>query len=137
MLVLKAGLSLAMPAVAIVLAALVQLALTSLWPQVQRIHFPVASVDSYAAVLLAGALCFAAGRFLQRFVRNGYGAACATLVPIGWLAMVLWGTLRFSNSVHWSEPLTLFILATGLTPLTGVLAGWGLSAMRDERRASA
>lgn len=43
----KLALSVALPALAILVAALAQLLLTTIWPGVQHIPFPVASADSY------------------------------------------------------------------------------------------
>ena len=62
---LKLALNLVLPAVGIVLAALVQLAFTTLWPGIQVVPSLVVSVDSYFVVLLTVGLCFVAGAWAQ------------------------------------------------------------------------
>jgi hypothetical protein len=65
----KLVLCVALPALAIIVAALAQLLLTTIWPAVQHIHFPGVSADSYFVILLVAALCFFAAAWLQRNVR--------------------------------------------------------------------
>ena len=77
---LKLALSLTLPALGIVLAALAQLALTTLWPGIQVVPSVVVSVDSYFVVLLTIGLCFYAGGWTQRNVPTIAGAACAARV---------------------------------------------------------
>ena len=127
---LKLALNLTLPALGIVLAALAQLALTTLWPGIQVIPSVVVSVDSYFVVLLTIGLCFYAGRWTQRNVPTIAGAACAVIAPLAWLGVVLRGTMMGAGSIAWFRPLTLFTIFTAMAPLIGVAWGWTMSASK-------
>jgi hypothetical protein len=131
---LKHCLSLALPGVAIIAAALAQLALVTLWPGVQRLHFPIVSADSYFVVLLAGALCFVAGRWSRRSLGNLTGLICALAAPLAFLGLFLWPTLgldiRAVGFAHiaWLTPITSFLIVSASLPLAGVALGWAFEA---------
>jgi hypothetical protein len=117
----------ALPAMGIVLAALVQLALTTLWPGIKVVPSLVVSIDSYFVVLLTVGLCFIAGGWAQRNVPTTAGAACAVIAPLAWLGLLLKGTMTGVGSIAWLRPLTLFTIFTALAPLIGVALGWAMS----------
>jgi hypothetical protein len=108
---LKLILNVALPALGIVLAALVQLALTTLWSGIKVVPSLVVSIDSYFVVLLTVGLCFVAGDWAQRSVPTIAGAACAVIAPLAW----------------WLRPLALFTIFTAMAPLIGVALGWAIS----------
>jgi hypothetical protein len=130
---LKLALNLALPALGIVLAALAQLALTTLWPGIQSIPSPVASFDSYIAVLLALGLCFLAGRWTHHIVPTVAGAACAAIAPLVWLGLILRGNFSIAASIAWFRPVTIFLIFTAVTPLIGVALGGALSPSEPRR----
>jgi hypothetical protein len=123
-------------ALSVALPALAQLLLTTIWPGVQHIPFPVASADSYFVVLLVAALCFLAAAWLQRNVRTPAGVVCTAVVPTAWLGLLLWATMRPVDHIAWFRPITLFTIAAAIAPLAGVAAGWGASLMRRNPPAS-
>jgi hypothetical protein len=126
----KLSLSVALPALAIIVAALAQLLMTTIWPGVQHIAFLGVSADSYLVVLLVAALCFVAAAWLQRNVRTLASAVCTAVVPIAWLGTMLWPTMRHVNHVVWFRPITIFMIAAAMAPLVGVATGWGASRIR-------
>ena len=130
----KLALSVALPALAILVAALAQLVLTTIWPAVQHIPFPGVSADSYFVVLLIVALCFVAASWLQRNVGTLAGAVCAAAVPTTWLVLMLWPTMRHVEHIVWLRPITIFMIAAAMAPLVGVAAGWGASLIRRNPR---
>jgi hypothetical protein len=121
---LKLTANLAAPALGIVAAALAQLALTALWPGIRAITFPIVSLDSYIAVLLALSLCFLAGRWAHHNLSTIAGAVCAMCVPLVWLGLILRGSLMLSGPIAWFRPLTIFMLFSASAPLIGVAVGW-------------
>ena len=127
---LKLALNLVLPAVGIVLAALVQLAFTTLWPGIQVVPSLVVSVDSYFVVLLTVGLCFVAGAWAQRNVPTIAGAACAVIAPLAWLGLLLKGTMMGVGSIAWFRPLTLFTIFTAMALLIGVGLGWAMSSSK-------
>jgi hypothetical protein len=129
---LRLVLNLVLPAAGIVLAALVQLAFTTLWPGIQMVPSRVVSVDSYFVVLLTVGLCFVAGRWAQRNVPTIAGAACAVVAPLAWLGLLFKSTFMGIGSIAWFRPLTLFILFTAMAPLIGVALGWALSSSKRQ-----
>jgi hypothetical protein len=129
--VIKLVANLALPAVGIVVPALAQLALTTLWPGIQAIPSAVVSIDSYIVLLLALGLCFLAGSWAHHNVRTIAGAACAVIAPLGWLGLILRGNLLIAGSITsiaWLRPLTIFIIFSASAPLIGVALGWTLSS---------
>lgn len=130
---LKLALNLALPAMGIVVAALAQLALTTLWPRIQFVPSAVVSLDSYIAVLLAFGLCFLAGRWTHRIVPTVAGAACAAIAPLAWLGLNFSGNFMISASIAWFRPLTIFMMFTAFAPLIGVALGWTLSSSKLRR----
>ena len=130
---IKLATNLALPALGIVAAALIQLALTTLWPGLPAIPFPVVSLDSYVAVLLALGLCFLASRWAYHNVPTIAGAACAAIAPVAWLALILRGSLFIGGSIAWLRPLTIFTIFTASAPLIGVSLGLALSSSKLRR----
>ena len=126
----KLALSLVLPALAILIAALAQLLLTTIWPGVQHIAFPGVSADSYFVVLLLVLLCFVAASWLQRNVRTLPGAVCTAVVPTAWLLLSLWANVGHAKHIAWFRPITIFMIAAAMAPLVGVAAGWGASLIR-------
>jgi hypothetical protein len=124
---LKLTLNVALPAVGIVLAALVQLALTTLWPGIKVVPSLVASIDTYFVVLLTVGLCFVAGGWAQRNVPTIAGAACAVIAPLAWLGLLVKGTMMGAGSIAWLRSLTLFTIFAAMAPLIGVALGWAIS----------
>jgi len=80
----SALLSVLASAVAIVLGALMQLALTTLWPQVQSITIRHVSLDSYVVVGALLVLSFIVGRSPTRIA-----FWASSVVPLGWLAAMV------------------------------------------------
>jgi hypothetical protein len=129
----KLVLNLALPALAIVVAALAQLALTSLWPGIRLVPSAVVSLDSYIVLLLALGLCFLAGQWAHRIVPTVAGAACAAIAPLAWLGLIFRGSFMIGGSIAWFQPLTIFIVSTALAPLIGVALGWALASSKFRR----
>jgi hypothetical protein len=127
---LKLALNFALPAAGIVLAALVQLALTTLWPGIKVVPSLVVSIDSYFVVLLVIGLCFVAGGWAQRNVPTITGAACAVIAPLAWLGLLVKGTMMGVGSIAWLRPLVLFTIFTAMAPLIGVALGWAMSSSK-------
>jgi len=130
---LKLALNLALPGLAIVVAALAQLALTTLWPGIQAVPSAVVSIDSYIVLLLALGLCFLAGRWTHRIVPTVAGAACAAIVPLAWIELICRGNFMLGGSIAWFRPLTIFVIFTAIAPLIGVALGWVLSSSNLQR----
>jgi|SRR5882724_4230525 len=130
---IKLAVNLALPALGIVVAALTQLALTTLWPGIQAVPFTVVSLDSYVVVLLALGLCFLAGGWTHHNVPTIAGAVCAVIAPLAWFGLILRGTLMIGGSIAWFRPLTVFIIFTAIAPLIGVALGWSLSSSKLRR----
>jgi hypothetical protein len=126
----KLAQSLALPALGIVVAALAQLALTTLWPGIQAVPSAVVSLDSYFVLLLVLALCFLAGRWTRHNVPTVAGAACTAIAPVLWLGLILKGNFMMVGSIAWFRPLTIFIMFTAIAPLVGVTFGWALPSLR-------
>ena len=129
---LKLALNAALPAVGIILAALVQLAYETLWPAIKFAPFLFVSIDSYLVVLLAMGFCFVAGGLAQRNVPTIAGAACAVIAPLAWLGLLL-SALMGRGSVAWLRPLVLFTIFMAVAPLIGVASGWGMSSAKRTR----
>lgn len=125
--------SLLLPAVAILLAAFAQLALTAVWPGVREIRSPIVTADGYFAALSSGVLCFCAGRLLRRWVGVPSGFVCAAIVPSVYLCLFLWAILgramwQLGAHIAWLRPITLFSVASAILPLLGLALGWWTSA---------
>jgi hypothetical protein len=129
----KLAVNLALPALGIVLAALAQLALTTLWPGIQAVPSAVVSLDSYFVVLLVLGLCFLTGRWAHHNVPTVAGATGAAIAPLAWLGLILNGNFTIAGSIAWFRPLTIFIMFTAIAPLVGVAFGWALSSLRIRR----
>jgi hypothetical protein len=129
----KLVLNLALPALAIVVAALAQLALTSFWPGIRLVPSAVVSLDSYIVLLLALGLCFLAGQWAHRIVPTVAGAACAAIAPLAWLGLIFRGSFMIGGSIAWFQPLTISIVSTALAPLIGVALGWALASSKFRR----
>src|ERR1700732_1805338 len=97
----KLALNLALPALAIVVEALAQLALTSLWPGIQLVPSVVVSLDSYIVLLRALGLCFLAGQWAHRTVPTVAGAACAAIAPLAWLGLIIRGSFMIGGAGAW------------------------------------
>jgi hypothetical protein len=130
---LKLILNLALPGLAIVVAALTQLALTTLWPGIQNVPSAVVSIDSYIVLLLALGLSFLAGRWTHRIVPTIAGAAFAAIVPLAWFGLICRGNFTLGGSIAWFRPLTIFTMFTAIAPLIGVALGWVLSPLKLQR----
>lgn len=126
----KLGLSLAFPALAILVAALAQLVATTLWPGIARIPSVVVSLDGYAVVILAMGLCCFAGRWSQRNVPGIAGAASVGAAPLAWFGLVVTGMFATTPKIAWSQYLTIFVLVAAAAPLVGVNMGWVMSASK-------
>jgi hypothetical protein len=131
---LKLILSLALPGLAIVVAALAQLALTTLWPGIQVVPSAVVSIDSYIVLLLALGLPFLAGRWTHRIVPTVAGAACAAIAPLTWFGLICRGNFTLGGPIAWIRPLTIFMMFTAIAPLIGVALGWVLSPSKLRRQ---
>jgi hypothetical protein len=127
---LNLALNLVLPTAGIVLAALGQLAFTALWPGIQVAPSLVVSIDSYFVVLLTVGLCFVAGGWAQRNAPTIAGAACAVIVPLAWLGLVLRSTMMGVGSIVWFRPLTLFTIFAAMAPLIGVALGRAMSSSK-------
>jgi hypothetical protein len=120
-------------ALGIVVAGLVQVAVTTLWPGIQRLPSAGISIDSYVVVLLMAGLCFFAGQWARRNVSTVAGAACAAIVPLAWLALFVTSTMIGVGPVAWLRPLTVLSLFAAAAPLIGVAAGWMSSSPKYGR----
>ena len=124
--------SLLLPALAIFMAALAQHILTTTWPGIREIRFPIVTIDSYFVVLSSGFLCFLAGAILQRYVGSRSGFVCAVIAPLAFLWLVLWPLvgqpmLEFGVKIAWLRPSVLFFIVASISPLLGVALGWSYS----------
>lgn len=128
--------NLALPGLAIVVAALAQLAITTLWPEIRVVPSAVVSLDGYIAVLLTLGFCFLAGRWTYHIVPTVAGAACAAISPLAWLGLVLRGNFMIVGSIAWFRPLTIFEMFTAIAPLIGVALGWALSSSKLRQQQS-
>jgi O-antigen ligase len=122
--ILKLIVNLVLPALGLVLAALAQLGLTTLWPAIQGFPSYLVSIDSYLAVLLTLGLCFFAGRRPHTNVPTVLGAACVGVVPLVWLGLTLRGILAPAGHIVWFRSLTVFMMVIAVVPLIGVGLGW-------------
>jgi hypothetical protein len=135
---LKLAINVVLPAVGIFLAALIQLAVNTLWPALKFVPFLYFSIDSYLLVSLAAGFCFVAGGLAQRSVPTVAGAASAVIVPLAWLALWLKVIVTGgASTVAWLRPVTLFTIFTALLPLIGVALGWATSSSRGRSVAEA
>ena len=116
------------PAAAIVLAALAQLTLTSLWPGVQHFSARGVSIDSYLVVGAVATLSMLVGYRLWRSAPTRSGFLVSLLAPLAWLGLVL-STLPPFRVIALNFA-TTFTLAVAIAPLGGLLAGWATSASR-------
>jgi len=128
-----------LPALAIMAAALAQLALTSAWPGIREIRSPIVTADGYFFVLSAGILCFLAGRVLRRRMGSRLGLVCAAIVPAAYVCLILWALFgralwRLGAHIAWLRPLTLFGIAWAILPLLGLVLGWWTGAPSPERQ---
>ena len=121
--------SLGLPALGILVAALVQVALTTLWPGIHTLPFTVITIDSYVVVLLTMGLCFCAGRWTQRNAPTITGALCTLIVPLAWFGLMVKGLVLGAGSTAWLASLTLFVLLAALAPFLGVVSGWAWSSL--------
>ena len=133
--------SLLLPALAIFVAALAQHILVIAWPGIREIRFPIVTADSYFDVLLTGFLCFLAGVTLQRHVGSRTGFACAVIMPLAFLCVLLWSTVGLPivdlrAKIAWFRPITLFIITAAILPLMGLALGWSYSGSRRRRATS-
>jgi len=110
-------------AAAIVLGALMQLALTALWPQVQSITIRHVSLDSYVVVATLLLLSFTVGWSLRRRAPTRIGFWASFLVPLGWLAAMV----VTPHSEFGLDALTVVFLAGATSPLLGVVLGWAVA----------
>jgi hypothetical protein len=131
---LKLATILVLPALGIVVAALAQLALTTLWPGIQRVPSGALSIDSCIVVLLTFGLCFFAGRWANSNVPTAAGAALSTVVPLIWLGLVLRGIVTAPGKVVWFGLLTMLMVFTAVVPLITVGSGWVLSSSKHRWR---
>ena len=128
----KLFVSLLLPALAIFVAALAQQTLTTAWPGIREIHFPIVTVDSYFYVLSSGFLCFLAGIILRRHVGSRFGFVCAVITPAAYLCLVLWEIVgqpivELGVKIVWLRPVILFFIVAAILPLLGVALGWSYS----------
>ena len=132
--VLEVVVSLALPAAAIVIAALAQLVLTAIWPGIRAIRSSIVSIDSYFVLILAVGLCFVAARWIRRKICTRFGATCALVAPSLWLAIFAKGTLFLGHGpIAWSRPITIFAIVTAVAPLISVGLGLALPRFGADR----
>lgn len=129
----KLVLNLALPAMAIVVAALAQLALTKIWPGIQVVPSAGVSLDSYIVLLLTLGMCFLAGKWAHGIVPTVAGAACVAIAPLAWLGLFIRGSFGIGGPIAWFQPLTIFMLSTALAPFIGVALGWALASSKGRR----
>ena len=120
----KRAFALFLPLLAIVGSAFAQHMLGLAWPTLGLVAFPVISIDSYLWNLLSLVLCFLAGRWTRRNVGTLAGASLMAIVPLLFFGLVLWNITRGLDHIAWSKPITLFMIATAIVPITGVTFGW-------------
>jgi hypothetical protein len=127
--VVKHGLALFLPALAILGASFAQYLLILVWPGIQRLPSVVVSIDSYLVNLLTFGLCVLAGRWTRRNTGTRAGAALMTIAPLAFLALNLWIITSGGGSVAWLRPFTIFMIVTAVLPLVGVTLGWWRGAV--------
>ena len=114
-----------LPALAVLVAAGAQVALQSWWPGIQDVSvLPPVTLDSLAAVTVAGVLCIFTGRWVHRNVNTISGVVAAGIVPMVWCCLILWAEFHGTSQIGWFQPLTIFTIFAALAPATGVAIGW-------------
>jgi hypothetical protein len=123
------------PAAAIVLAALSQLALTTMWPQVQQGTIHHVSLDSYLVVATALLLSFVVGWSLRQRAPTRLAFWACVLVPAGWLLAWI-AALFVSVPQMWLrfDALSAVYLGSAMSPLVGIILGWMIGGSADARR---
>jgi hypothetical protein len=132
---LRLLLALTLPALGIVIAALAQLGLTTIWPGIVSLPSVTVSVDGYFVELLTVVLCAFAGRWAHRNVPTIGGALCASIVPLVWFGLTVKALFLFAGPIAWFRPLTIFSMFMALAPLIGVALGWAM-AQSNQREAA-
>lgn len=122
--VAKLFVSFLLPALAVSLAAAAQVALQSWWPEIQHVSDLPVTLDSLAAVTVAGVLCIFAGRWVHRNVNSISGVVAVGIVPIVWCGLILWAAFHGASQIGWFQPLTIFTIFAALAPAIGVMIGW-------------
>jgi len=115
------------PAAAIVVAALAQLGLTTIWPREQAVTIGHVSVDSYVAVAAMLLLSFVVGWSLRRRTPTRIALWASFLVPFGWLAALL----AAPHAQFGRDTMTGVFLAGATSPLLGVVLGWVVAESRS------
>jgi len=124
-------LSVVAPAAAIILGALVQLGLITMWPQAQQFTIRNVSFDSYVAVAAMLLLSFVVGWSLRRRVPTSLGLWTSALVPAGWLVALL---LVAHHQRFGLDALTGVYFGCATAPLLGVILGWMIGESSGARR---
>jgi hypothetical protein len=126
--VAKVIISFLLPALAGLIAAAAQFALTSWLPGLQHLAIRPVTLDSYIAVVLLGVLCALAGHWVGRNANTRGGVVAVAVVPTAWCALVLVAAFRGGDPSDRLQSLTMFEIAAAATPLIGIAVGWTVSA---------
>jgi hypothetical protein len=124
-------LSVVAPPAAIILGALMQLGLITMWPQAQQLMIRHVSLDSYLVVAAMLLLSFFVGWSLRRRAPTSLALWTSTLAPAGWLVALLLVTHHQRFSL---DALTSVYLGCATAPLLGVILGWMVGESSGARR---
>lgn len=124
-------LRLLLPAGAIVVGALAQLAFISAWPGVQQRSIAKVSLDSYLTVGAILILSFGAGRFLLARASERSKLLPSLVVPSAWILVLSCAAYRPPLSF---SALSLVFLSVALAPLLGLLLAYSLPSNHSLER---
>lgn len=129
-------LSVVAPAAAIVLGALSQAGLVSLWPQMQRLSIGGVSLDSYLVAATILLLSLAVGWWLRPRAPARLALCISVLVPTGWLIVWLAALLVRMPPVRLRfDALSGVYLGCATFPLLGIMLGWKIRKSAGARQA--
>jgi hypothetical protein len=124
--------SLALPALAILAAAAVQIVIGPWFSQRGPSASPV-SANTYVALAVLGVLCLLVGIWVRKHAITRGSMLGVWLVPVAWCAVMSWAAFHVTGPSAWLRPLTAIVMLAGLTPLFGIAAGWAIAAREPVR----
>jgi hypothetical protein len=128
------ALCLILPGLAILAAALAQLLLNAVGPNIEHLNGGGFSADSYFALAAIAVFSFAAGWWSHRLSASPMASVLSGTLPTAWCGLWLWALMRPGADTAWLRAATLFTLSIAVVPLVAVLAGRSLASIRQRRR---
>ncbi len=127
--------AIALPALAIVVAAGAQEVLTRWLPGVTGLAFAHSTVGSYLGLALelgAGAI---AGSWLSRHLKARAEGLASGVAPLAWAVALLLGVLGQGGPIDWHKQAVWFVVAIAVCPACGLIAGWLIAGNRRPEEA--